>query len=53
MLNPSTADAEIDDPTITRCIGFAKSWGFGGLMVGNLWAYRATDPKELKKIPKY
>lgn len=47
MLNPSTADAEHDDPTITRCIGFAKSWGFHGLVVVNLYAWRATNPKEL------
>lgn len=52
MLNPSTADADIDDPTIRRCIEFAKSWGFGGLMVGNLYAYRATDPKQLKNSPE-
>lgn len=51
MLNPSTADGVKDDPTITRCINFAKSWGYGGLWVGNLYAYRATDPKELKNTP--
>ena len=49
MLNPSTADASEDDPTIRRCIGFAKSWGGGGLVVVNLFAFRATSPKDLIK----
>lgn len=48
MLNPSTADHTQNDPTIRRCIRFAKSWGFGAIEVVNLFAYRATDPKELK-----
>ena len=47
MLNPSTADAELDDPTIRRCIGFAKRLGAGALAVGNLYAWRATRPDDL------
>jgi len=48
MLNPSTADANIDDPTIRKCIGFAKKLGYGSIIVTNLFAYRATSPKALK-----
>lgn len=48
MLNPSTADAENDDATIRKCIAYAKRWGFGALCVGNLFAFRATDPMEMK-----
>jgi hypothetical protein len=46
-LNPSTADEVADDPTIRRCIRFAKEWGYSGLCMANLFAYRATDPREM------
>lgn len=48
MLNPSTADASNDDPTIRRCMGFARDRGFGGIIVANLFAYRATSPADMK-----
>ncbi len=48
-LNPSTADETQDDPTIRRCIGFARAWGFDALCMVNLFAYRATDPAEMKR----
>lgn len=47
MLNPSTADAEQDDPTIRRCIAFAHAWGMEVMEVVNMYALRATNPLEL------
>lgn len=49
MLNPSTADACVDDPTIRRCVSFSKAWGFGEIQVVNLFAFRSTDPKRLRR----
>lgn len=49
MLNPSTADASVDDPTIRRCMGFARREGFDAIDVINLFAYRATKPSELRE----
>jgi hypothetical protein len=46
-LNPSTADETDDDPTVRRCVGFAKAWGYERLFLANLFGYRATNPKEL------
>ncbi len=51
MLNPSTADATVDDPTIRRCIGFAKREGCDGLVVVNLYAWRSPKPALLLKNP--
>lgn len=47
-LNPSTADEVEDDPTVRRCIQFAKDWGYGALYMTNLFAFRATDPAVMK-----
>lgn len=49
MLNPSTADAAVDDATIRRCVAFAHAHGFPAIDVVNLFAFRATDPRELAR----
>jgi len=51
MLNPSTADAEVNDPTIRRCMGFARREGYDGIEVVNLYGLRATKPKHLIDHP--
>jgi len=51
LLNPSTADAHCDDPTLRRCRAFARSWGYAEMRLLNLYAYRATDPRELWRTP--
>lgn len=48
-LNPSTADETEDDPTIRRCVAFAKDWGYAGLCMTNLFAYRATNPDDMMR----
>lgn len=50
MLNPSTADAFKNDPTIRRCWGYAEDWGYGGFIAVNIYALRSTDPKGLKQV---
>ena len=53
MLNPSTATADVNDPSVRRCMGYARSWGASRLLIGNAYAFRATDPQELKTARKY
>lgn len=47
-LNPSTADETQDDPTVRRCLGYAKKWGYGRMVMLNIFAFRATDPRAMK-----
>ena len=49
MLNPSTANHVQNDLTTIRCINFAEKWGYGGIMIGNIYPFRAKRPKDLKK----
>lgn len=48
-LNPSTADEREDDPTIRRCVAYAKAWGYDALCMLNLFAFRATDPRDMQR----
>jgi hypothetical protein len=50
LLNPSTADENLDDPTIRRCIQFAKDWGYQSLCVTNLFSFRSTNPSALRNV---
>ncbi len=50
MMNPSTATEFVDDPTVKKCRYYANRWDFNHLIIGNVFAYRATNPKELLKV---
>lgn len=52
MLNPSTADASVNDRTICKCMAFSERWGYGGMIVVNLFDYRSTHPEALLKVPQ-
>ncbi len=51
LLNPSTADGQTADPTLRRCIGFSREWGYGGLEIVNLFAFRTRQPHDLQSTP--
>jgi hypothetical protein len=50
MMNPSTADLKVNDPSVAKCERFARAWGYGGIYVGNTFAYRATDQSRLIEV---
>ncbi len=50
LLNPSTADETKDDPTIRRCVQYARDWDYGGVCIVNIFAFRATDPRTLTRV---
>src|SRR5450755_395090 len=52
MMNPSTADLKVNDPSVAKCERFARTWGYGGIYVGNTFAYRATDQNRLVEFPE-
>lgn len=49
-LNPSTADETYNDPTVNRCMRFAQGWGYGSMYMTNIFAFRATDPNDMKSV---
>ncbi len=49
-LNPSTADEVKNDPTVTRCINFARNWGYDGILMLNAYGLRSTDPRGLLEV---
>ena len=51
MLNPSTADESVLDPTLRRCLGYSCAWGYGAMTIYNLFALRSTDPRALRTHP--
>ena len=50
LMNPSTAEERVDDPTVAKCRRYAMQWGYAGLLVGNVFAFRATDQRRLASI---